>query len=31
MRRVFADRLVLVTAIIVIGMALIFAWYRVSA
>jgi hypothetical protein len=31
MRRVFADRLVLATAIIVIGMALVFAWYRVSA
>ena len=30
MRRVFADHLLL-TAIIVIGMALIFAWYRVSA
>jgi hypothetical protein len=31
MRRVFADRLVLATATIVIGMALAFAWYRVSA
>lgn len=31
MRRVFADRLVLATAVIVIGMALIFAWWRVSA
>jgi hypothetical protein len=31
MRRVFADRLVLATAVIVIGMALMFAWYRVPA
>ena len=31
MRRVFADRLVLAIAIIVIGMALIFPWYRVAA
>jgi hypothetical protein len=31
MRRVFADRLVLATAVIVIGMSLLFAWYRVAA
>jgi hypothetical protein len=31
MRRMFADRLVLATAVIVIGMSLLFALYRVSA
>jgi|HubBroStandDraft_5_1064220.scaffolds.fasta_scaffold2997437_2 hypothetical protein len=31
MRRVFADRLVIATAVIVIGMSLLFAWYRVAA
>jgi hypothetical protein len=31
MRRVFADRLVLATAVIVIGMSLLFALYRVAA
>jgi|SoimicmetaTmtHPB_FD_contig_31_15003354_length_625_multi_2_in_0_out_0_2 hypothetical protein len=30
MRRVFADRLVLATAAIVIGMSLLFALYRVA-
>jgi len=30
MRRVFADRLVLATAVIVIGMSLLFALYRVA-
>jgi hypothetical protein len=31
MRRVFGDRLVIATAVIVIGMSLLFAWYRVAA
>jgi hypothetical protein len=31
MRRVFADRLVIATAVIVIGMSLLFALYRVAA
>jgi hypothetical protein len=31
MRRVFANRLVLATAVIVIGMSLLFALYRVAA
>ncbi len=31
MRCVFADRLVLATAVIVIGMSLLFALYRVAA
>ncbi len=31
MRRLFADRLVLATAVIVIGMSLLFALYRVAA
>ena len=31
MRRVFADRLVLATAVIVIGMSLLFALVRVAA
>jgi hypothetical protein len=31
MRRVFADRLVIATAVIVIGMSLLFVWYRVAA
>jgi hypothetical protein len=31
MRRVFADRLVIATAVIVIWMSLLFAWYRVAA
>ena len=31
MRRVFADRLVLATAAIVIGMSLLFAFFRVAA
>ncbi len=31
MRYVFADRLVLATAVIVIGMSLLFALYRVAA
>jgi hypothetical protein len=31
MRRVFAHRLVLATAVIVIGMSLLFALYRVAA
>jgi hypothetical protein len=31
MRRVFADRLVLATAVIVIGMSLLFALYRIAA
>jgi len=31
MRRVFADRLMLATAVIVIGMSLLFALYRVAA
>jgi hypothetical protein len=31
MRRVFAARLVLATAVIVIGMSLLFALYRVAA
>ncbi len=30
MRRVFADRLVRATAVIVIGMSLLFALYRVA-
>jgi hypothetical protein len=31
MRRVFADRLVLATAVVVIGMSLLFALYRIAA
>ena len=31
MRRIFADRMVLATAAIVIGMSLLFALYRVAA
>ena len=31
MRRVFADRLVLETAVVVIGMSLLFALYRIAA
>ena len=31
MRRVFADRLVVATAVIVIAMSLLFALYRVNA